>query len=74
MLEECIDIDKAKQNDYIINPNFSPELKDINEQISNVKRQIEIHRKETEQDLKVNKNINVVENQLHTFVFEVDKQ
>jgi len=27
MLEECIDIGKAKQNDYIINPDFSPELK-----------------------------------------------
>lgn len=27
MLEECIDINKAKQNDYIIHPNFSPELK-----------------------------------------------
>lgn len=23
MLEECIDIQRAKQNDYIINPNFS---------------------------------------------------
>lgn len=31
MLEECIDIGKAKQNDYIINPEFSPELKEINE-------------------------------------------
>jgi len=29
MLEECIDIGKAKQNDYIINPEFSPELKEI---------------------------------------------
>jgi hypothetical protein len=27
MLEECIDIAKSKQNDYIINPSFSPELK-----------------------------------------------
>jgi hypothetical protein len=30
MLEECIDIGKAKQNDYIINPDFSPELKELN--------------------------------------------
>ena len=30
MLEECIDIGKAKQNDYIINPEFSPELKELN--------------------------------------------
>ena len=26
MLEECIDIAKARQNDYIINPNFSSDL------------------------------------------------
>jgi len=26
LLEDCIDIGKARQNDYIINPNFSPEL------------------------------------------------
>lgn len=31
MLEECIDIGKARQNDYMINPDFSPELKEINE-------------------------------------------
>ena len=31
MLEECIDIGKARNNDYIINPEFSPELKEINE-------------------------------------------
>lgn len=37
MLEECIDIGKAKQNDYIINPEFSPELKEINEQCNAVK-------------------------------------
>lgn len=29
MLEECIDIDSAKQNKYNINPNFSPELNQI---------------------------------------------
>jgi hypothetical protein len=29
MLEECIDIGKARQNDYIINPNFSPELQQL---------------------------------------------
>jgi hypothetical protein len=26
MLEECIDLNRARQNEYIINPNFSPEL------------------------------------------------
>jgi DNA mismatch repair protein MSH2 len=33
MLAECIDIGKAKQNDYIINPEFSPELKELNTEI-----------------------------------------
>lgn len=41
MLEECIDIGKAKQNDYIINPDFSPELKVLDEQITKVKRAME---------------------------------
>ena len=36
MLEECIDIGKAKQNDYIINPDFSPELKELNTEINKV--------------------------------------
>ena len=31
MLEECIDIGKAKQNDYIINTDFSPELKELSQ-------------------------------------------
>jgi hypothetical protein len=29
MLTECIDINSAKNNNYIINPNFSPELNEI---------------------------------------------
>jgi hypothetical protein len=31
MLEECIDIGQAKNNEYIIRPSFSPELKQIND-------------------------------------------
>ena len=34
MLEECIDISKAKQNDYVINPNFNGDLSDLSEQIA----------------------------------------
>jgi DNA mismatch repair ATPase MutS len=37
MLEECIDIGKARQNDYIINPNFSPELQSLNHKTTEVK-------------------------------------
>lgn len=36
MLEDCIDISKAKQNDYIINSNFSEELGQLSKQIKKV--------------------------------------
>ena len=41
MLEECIDIGKAKQNDYIINPDFSPELKELNVEIQLIRDKME---------------------------------
>ena len=41
MLEECIDIGKARQNDYIINPNFSPELQQLDQSIQEVKKRME---------------------------------
>lgn len=48
MLEECIDIGKAKQNDYIINPQFSPELKVLDDQINAVKKKMEKLRQQVE--------------------------
>ena len=69
MLEECIDINKAKNNDYIIHPNFSPELKELNDQINEVKRRMEKLRGAVEDDLNV-KSVNVTESALHTYVFE----
>lgn len=74
MLEQCIDIGKAKQNDYIINPQFSPDLKQIDAEINKVKRKIEDLRRKTEDDLGCNKPVNLVESQMHTFVFECDKK
>jgi hypothetical protein len=41
MLEECIDIGRAKQNDYIINPSFSPELKQLNQEINKARRRMD---------------------------------
>jgi DNA mismatch repair ATPase MutS len=69
MLEECIDINKAKNNDYIIHPNFSPELKEINDQINDQKRRMEKLRHAVEDDLSV-KSVNITESALHTYVFE----
>ena len=74
MLEQCIDISKAKQNDYIINPQFSPDLKTIDQEINKVKRKIEELRRKTEEDLECSKPVNLVESQMHTFVFECDKK
>jgi len=73
LLEDCIDIGKARQNDYIINPGFSPELKAINEQTTEVKRNMEKLRQAVDDDLNVSKPITMVESGLHTFVFEVLK-
>ena len=74
MLEECIDIGRAKQNDYIINPEFSPELKEINEQIKEVRRQMDRMKVAVEQDLQLSKPLNLVDSNMHTFVFEGDKK
>lgn len=74
MLEECIDIGKAKQNDYIINPDFSPELKQLDDRITKVKRNMEKLRQQVEQDLGVSKPVSLVESNMHTYVFEVDKK
>ena len=41
MLEECIDIAKAKSNDYIINPEFSPDLKSLSVEISKIKKKMD---------------------------------
>jgi len=53
MLEECIDINKAKGGDYIIHPNFSPELKEINDQINDQRRRMEKLRQAVTDDLSV---------------------
>ena len=74
MLEECIDIGKAKQNDYIINPDFSPELKEINTGITGIKQKMERLRQAVENDLGTNKPVAIVESNMHSFIFEVDKK
>ena len=74
MLEQCIDIGKAKQNDYIINPMFSPDLKSIDSEIHKVKKKIDDLRRRVEDDLECNKPVNLVDSQMHTFTFECDKK
>ena len=72
MLEECIDIGQAKNNEYIIRPSFSPELKQINDQTVLVRKRMEKLRQAVEDDLGV-KSVSVADSQLHTYVFECQK-
>jgi len=74
MLEECIDIGKAKQNDYIINPDFSPELKELNTEIKIIRDKMDTLKSTVEHDLNTTKRVELVESNLHTFMFEVDKK
>jgi hypothetical protein len=41
MLLGCIEMDKAKQNDYILKPGFSPDLAAINADLTKAKRKLE---------------------------------
>lgn len=74
MLEECIDMKSAKQNDYIINPDFSEDLKVLRGDINKVKKKMEHLKKKVEDDLGTNKPVNLTDSNLHTFIFEVDKK
>ena len=74
MLEECIDINKAKHHQYIINPNFSPELKELSDLSNGVMDEIEQLRQEVVDDLNLSKDAKIVEHQTFTHVFEIDKK
>lgn len=74
MLEDCIDVESQKQNDYKINPEFSTELKNLNKQIEKIKLKINELKKDIEDDLDISKKINLVESELYTYAFEVDKK
>ena len=74
MLEECIDISRAKQNDYIINPNFNSELGQLSEDTDRVKGQMLKLRAHVENDLQTKKRVDLVESQMHSFIFEVNKK
>lgn len=74
MLEECIDISRAKQNDYIINPKFNEELGNLSANTDRVKQKMEELRQDVEDDLNIKKRVDLVDSSMHTYVFEVDKK
>ena len=74
LLEECIDIGKAKQNDYVINADFDQDLKSFRTKIDQINQDIESLRQSVEDDLGISKRINLVESQQYTYLFEVNKK
>lgn len=73
MLEDCIDISRAKHNDYIINPNFSDELSQLDSNIKKVKTKMKDLMVTVEEDLCV-KRVTLEENMRDGFCFETDKK
>ena len=74
MMEECIDLGRARQNEYIINPNFSDKLKELHVAIQAVRKKMDSTKAQVEDDFNISKNINLVESNMYGFVFEVDKK
>ena len=74
MLEECIDVNKARQHQYVINPSFSPELKELSDLSAGVMSEIEQLRQEVVDDLGLTKEVKLATNQTYTYVFEIDKK
>jgi len=74
MLEECIDLSKAKQNAYVINPNFDPALKELTTELRQIRKRMESMKQSVQDDLNTSKRVDLVESNAHGYMFEVDKK
>lgn len=74
LLEKCIDVSKAKQNDYVINPDFSADLKGMSQGVEAVLGEMRGLVKDVANDLGTNKKVDLVPSEQYTFVFELDKK
>ena len=72
MIEQSIDMDKAKRGEYIINPSFSPKLGELNRKIEAARQEIEKLKETVSDDLGI--DVKLVDNNTYTFVFEVNKK
>ena len=72
MIEQSIDMNKAKRGEYIINPSFSPKLGELNKNIETVAQKIDELREQVADTLGI--DVKKVENNTYTFVFEVNKK
>lgn len=72
MIEQSIDINKAKRGEYIINPSFSPKLGELNKNIEEVRAKIDELKDQVADDLGI--DVKLVDNNTYTFLFEVNKK
>lgn len=72
MIEQSLDMEKAKRGEYIINPSFSPKLGELNKNIEKARTEIERLKETVSDDLGI--DVKLVDNNTYTFVFEVGKK
>ena len=72
MIEQSIDMEKAKHGEYLITSSFSPKLSQINKELNKFLAQIESHRKIVEKDLNI--DVKVTDSNTHIFLFESNKK
>jgi len=73
MIEESVDISQIRQGEYIINPEFSEELKKLDEDINLTYSKIESLKSKIQEELSL-RRISIIEQTVHGFLFEVDKR
>lgn len=74
MIEDSIDIGRARQNDYVIKADFDEELKVCRANMDKVLKKIEDTRQEVEDDLGVSKRISLTDSNQFIYLFEVNKK
>ncbi|KRX07821.1 P-loop containing nucleoside triphosphate hydrolase [Pseudocohnilembus persalinus] len=72
MIQKAVDLDKAKNNEYQVNPRFSESLTDIYKNINSTKKKITQLAEETSNDLGI--AVKLVDATTHYFLFEAKKK
>lgn len=73
LVEQSIDMDRARKGEYVVNPAFSPKLGEIDKRTKRALESIERHRQEVSDDLG-GLDIKLIESNTHTYLFEVSKK
>ncbi|EGR30181.1 hypothetical protein IMG5_138850, partial [Ichthyophthirius multifiliis] len=73
MIKQSIDLEKAKsQNEYMVNPMFSPALTEISKKMKTIQSEINSLKQEYARELGV--EIKIVDSNTHTYLFEGKKK